>query len=214
MKLKSFTHNEFRRYCEAEGSEYIVSEFALFQILKIIKKYKIQNILEVGIGIGTISGSILKYSRLEKLTVNISGTETNSFCLNQIPLNLKDDYKNLKVFRNLKDLKVDEQFELIVIDGAEENLIKITKLLKPKGIILVEGDRAQQVDIIREIFPRSKYVQLISLVKNGEYSVQKRGDYQGGLKVIFTNPGTQQTFHWLKLKVSTKLKYYWRQINR
>lgn len=214
MNIKTFTYNEFKRYCEAEGSQYIVSEFALFQILNLIKSYRIKHILEVGVGIGTISGSILKYARLENFPVNVSGTEANSFCVNQIPLNLKQDYNRLKLFRNLKNIPNDEQYELIIIDGVEENIRAITKLLKPRGIIVVEGDRAPQVNLIRKIFPQSKYVHLISITKNGEYSVQKIGDYQGGLKIIFTDPGIYQNLHWLKLKVSTKLKVYIRQINR
>tara|TARA_B100000929_G_C15467147_1_gene406581 strand:- start:845 stop:1084 length:240 start_codon:yes stop_codon:yes gene_type:complete len=60
MKLKRFTKNHYHKFSQAEGSQYIASEYALFRILELIEKFRPHNILEVGMGIGTISDSILK----------------------------------------------------------------------------------------------------------------------------------------------------------
>ncbi|QED37752.1 hypothetical protein FK178_08460 [Antarcticibacterium arcticum] len=214
MDLKVYTHQEYKRYCLAEGSQHIVSEFALFQILKLIQKYNIKKILEVGVGIGTISGSILMYSRLEDLSLKVSGTEANSFCLNQIPQNLNGDYNQMNLYRDVRDLPNEEEYELVIIDGGENNLLEIKRKLVRCGIVVIEGDRADQVELVRKIFPRSRYVQLISLERNGEYSVKNTDDYQGGLKVIFTDPTIRHHFHWLKLKIITKLDFYNRKISK
>lgn len=214
MNLKSFTNQEYKRYCLADGSQYIVSEFALWYILKLIEKYNIEKILEVGVGIGTISGSILKYAKLQDLRIEISGTEENTFCLAQIPYNLKSEYTDLKIYRDLKNLPDGVQYELIIIDGSEENLSEIKYMITSHGLVVIEGDRAGQVKLIRQFFPNSKSVQIISLARNGEYSVKKTGDYQGGLTVVFTDPSLRQFFHWLILKIMTKLKIYKRKLSK
>lgn len=214
MKLEEFTHQEYKRYCLAEGSKHIVSEFALLKILKLIKRYEVKNILEVGVGIGTISGSILKYARLENLSLKVSGTEANPFCLSQIPKNLNSDYDQLQLYRDVRNLPAEEPYEFIIIDGGEVNLLEIKHKLIPGGIVVVEGDRTDQVKLVRKIFPDSIYVQLISLNRNGEYSVKNTGDFQGGLKVIFTRPSSRQFFHWLQLKAKTKLNFYKRKFSK
>lgn len=213
MNLRTFTREEYQRYNLAKGSEHITSEFALLKILELIKKYRIKDILEIGLGIGTISGSILKYSRKEKLSLNVSGTEENEFCLKQLQLNLDADYKMMKCFNDVGSLPKNEIYDLIIIDGSESQLKQIKQKLKPGGLIVVEGDRANQVKTILDIFPKAKFVHVISLRRNAHYSVKNSKDYQGGLKLIFTKPDLRQTIHWFTLKVTTRLKYYKRIIS-
>lgn len=211
MRVKEFTHNEYKRYCQAEGSQFIVSEFALFQILILLRNYKIHHILEVGIGIGTISGSVLKLAREKKFSVDVSATESNNFCLSQLPVNLGADFRKLKCFNNIRNLPKNEKYDLIIIDGVEQDLKDIKERLNPQGIVIIEGDRTDQVRIIRNFFPNAKYVHLISINRNGNYSVQNATDYQGGLKLIFSDPNFNQLLHWFQLKIISKIKYYRRK---
>ncbi len=78
-------------------------------------------------------------------------------------------------------------------------------------MILIEGDRTNQVETIKRIFKNFRYVQLISLSKNGGYSVKKSEDYQGGLKVVFIQPTRVQLFYWFSSKIKTKIKYFIRK---
>ena len=212
MNLESFSHTEYKRYCKAEGSQHIASEFALLHILKLIKKYNFQNILEVGVGIGTISGSILKYAKLTDKNISCTCTEANKFCLSQLPLNLGNYYSDLKVYKNVNELPSNSRFDLIIIDGAEEHLKSIQEKVMTNALILVEGDRKSQVKEVITFFPKSKFVQFLSIKRNEEYSASRTGDFRGGLKVIFTNPSVSQLLFWLQMKIETKVKYLIRRV--
>lgn len=208
MKIKSFTSQQYKRYCKTLGSNYIVSEFALFHILKLINIYSFRNILEIGVGIGTISDSILKYSQKKNFKIKCYGTENVAFCLNQIPVNLGENFKDLKLYADIGEIRKLNQFGFIIIDGSEEKLKNVDGLITNNGIILIEGDRKEQEMMVKDIFPKSKFVHLISLKRNGDYSVMNESDFRGGLKVIFVNPNIMQSFHWcyLKLKSSVKMQ--------
>lgn len=206
MNLKNFSTSQYKIFCKAEGSQHIVSEFALYHILKLIEKYSIKSVLEVGLGIGTISGSILKYAENFNQNLICKGTENNPFCLGQIPKNLGSNYKELEIYSEVEEIDQGAKFELIIIDGAEKNLGMVKKLLKARGIILIEGDRSSQEKMVKIIFPEAKYVHLISLKRNGDYSVKYSEDYQGGLKVLFVNPDLKQKIHWAFLKLSSAVK--------
>lgn len=183
MNLKQFAHTQYKQYCLAEGSQHIVSEFALFHILNLIKKYGFKRILEVGVGIGTISGSLIKFSKEEGLDIGFTGTEANDFCLSQIPRNLGQDFSQLDLYPGVSALPREQKYDLIIVDGSEQNLDEIKPKMIPGGVVVIEGDRKDQVEIIKDIFPKSEYAHLISLNKNREYSVKKSEDFQGGLKV-------------------------------
>jgi len=207
MNLKTFSISQYKVFCQAEGSQHIVSEYALYHILKLIKLYSIKSVLEVGLGIRAISGSILKYAEKSNQNLNCNGTENNSFCLSQIPQNLGHHFKDLKIYSEVEKIDQETKFEFIIIDGAENNLGMIKNLLHPKGIIVIEGDRSTQETMVKNIFPNSKFVHLISLKRNGEYSVKYSEDYQGGLKVLFVNPDLKQKLHWVILKFSSAIKF-------
>jgi len=206
MNLESFSTSQYKLFCKAEGSQNIVSEFALYHILKLIERFSVQSVLEVGLGIGTISGSILKYAEKSGRDIHCVGTENNEFCLKQIPINLSSQFQNLEVFSALKKVASTERFDLIIVDGAENNLDLVKDLLNKNGIIVVKGDRSGQEKIVQNMFPNAKFVHLISLKRNGEYSVKRTNDYQGGLKVFFINPNSEQKLYWLKQKLKSAFK--------
>lgn len=207
MNLKKLSNRQYIKYSNFHGSEYIASEFALLQILKFITQYKVKNFLEVGVGIGTISDSVIKLSIDKNLLINCYGTEANDFCLNEIPKNLKLNLDKLILLENVSEIKSDVKFDLIVVDGKESAINILKKHVSKHSIIMIEGDRSEQTAFIKKLFPKSKLAHLISLNKNGSYSKKEHDHYQGGIKVIFTNPTTFQYLHWAKIKIVVKVKY-------
>ncbi|MDT0688597.1 hypothetical protein RM549_02305 [Salegentibacter sp. F188] len=177
-----------------------------------MKKYKFKRILEVGVGIGTISGSLIKFSKEEGLDIKFTGTEANDFCLSQIPNNLGQNRSQLDLYPEVSAIPLQQKFDLIIIDGSEQNLREVKQKMIPGGIILIEGDRKDQVEIIKNIFPNSGYAHLISLNRNGEYSVKRSADFQGGLKIIFTTPTAKQSLHWINMKASTAARFQLRKL--
>ncbi|TDD75971.1 hypothetical protein [Flavobacterium caseinilyticum] len=61
-------------------------------------------------------------------------------------------------------------FDLIIIDGYDNTLKEIVAFCKKNTIIFIEGDRKGQTETIRQIFPKNKYVNVITLNKNKPYS--------------------------------------------
>ena len=99
------------------------------------------------------------------------------------------------------------RFDLIIIDGKDRSLGKIEEMLAQHGIIAIEGDRLPQQGILEELFPNHKMVHSISLRKNRACSPFPQEEWQGGLKIIFTEPTFKQNLWWCKEKILTKLKY-------
>ena len=81
MKRQKIAIENYKRFCNLDGSDFIASEFALKTLLRIVKFFKVKSILEVGLGIGSVSDTILKYVNSRKLSIVYNGTENNDFCL-------------------------------------------------------------------------------------------------------------------------------------
>jgi len=206
MKDKSLAVQNYKRFCELDGSEYIASEFALETILKIIKIFKVNSILELGLGIGSICDTVLKYSKRNNQSINYFGTEKNEFCLSALKKNVTD-YNHIKLFSGLTQIE-NKKFDLIIIDGYDDALKEILAFCKKNTIIFIEGDRKDQKENIRQIFPKNKYVNVISNNKNKPYS-HAGGDvsrYVGGGKLIFINPTLKMKLFWCEQKAGTFIK--------
>jgi len=198
--------NLYQSFCEADGSQHIASEYAIDKINGLVEKFQIKGILEVGLGIGSISGILLAVNR-NKPNLDYTGTEANDFCLEALPQNLKEDYSQLRIYSDLTEIPANKKFDLIIIDGKDHNLQAVKDLISENGILAIEGDRMPQQDSLQELFPDHKYVHCISLKKNKEYSPFSTENWQGGLKIIFVNPTIKQVLWWLKEKCLTKIKY-------
>lgn len=206
MKEKDLAVQNYKRFCELEGSEYIASEFALVTILKIIKIFNVSSILELGLGIGSISDTVLKCSKKESAKINYVGTEKNGFCLEALQKNVLD-YNQIELYDELNQIK-NKKFDLIIIDGYDEALEKIVCFCKKNSIVFIEGDRKGQTEMIRLTFPKSKYVNVITLNKNKPYS-HGGGDtnrYVGGGQLIFINPTLKMNLFWFQQKAATFIK--------
>ncbi|MCP9198307.1 class I SAM-dependent methyltransferase [Gramella sp. GC03-9] len=204
--IKDFTKRQHRKFTQAEGSQYIASEYAVLQIIKLIKKFQPKHILEVGVGIGTISDSIIKAGF--GFQPIVYGIENNRFCLDQIPGNLGDSYGELRLFHGIHYLPRDIKFDLIVIDGKEEYLENLKDSISPRCILIIEGDRKDQVESLRFMFPKHKFAPMVSIKRNSKFSKKDPNEFQGGIKLIFINPNLEQLAFWFKTKVIMKLKYF------
>lgn len=203
MKHKDLVVQNYKMFCGFEGSEYIASEFALETILKIITKNRIQTVLEIGLGIGSISDTVLKYANEQKLIIEYVGTESNKFCLNALKNNV-EDFEKINLYTEL-NLVNQNKFDLIIIDGYDETLKEILSFCKKNTIIFIEGDRKGQTETVRQIFPKSKHVNIITLNKNKSYAhgYCPVSSYVGGGQVIFINPTLQMKFFWIQQKIRT-----------
>jgi spore coat polysaccharide biosynthesis predicted glycosyltransferase SpsG len=203
MKEKELAIQNYKRFCSLEGSDYIASEFALETILKIIKLFDVQSILELGLGIGSISDTVLQYGTEVNKKLSYVGTENNEFCLSALRSNIIG-YEQLLLFSKLNQIK-NKSFDLIIIDGYDESLLEIVAFCKKHTIIFIEGDRKGQLNNIREIFPKNSYVNVITLNKNKPYS-HSGGNikhYVGGGQLIFINPTFKMKLYWFQQKATT-----------
>jgi spore coat polysaccharide biosynthesis predicted glycosyltransferase SpsG len=203
MKNKHLAIQNYKRFCKLEGNEYIASEFALGTILKIIKKFKVNTVLELGLGIGSIADTVLKWAKKGKKEISYIGTENNEFCLNALKSNVVD-YDQIELFSELNQIK-NKKFDLIIIDGYDETLKDIVSFCKMNAIIFIEGDRKGQTEAILQIFPNSKYVNVITLIKNKPYAhgYSPLTNYIGGGQLIFINPTFKMKVYWIQQKVET-----------
>lgn len=204
--------NTYEFFCRAEGNQHIASEYAIRKLAELIALFKAKRILEIGLGIGSISGTILDLYK-EK-SIYYSGTEDNPFCLQALSENLKEVEGNLDLYPNIEAIPKKNSFDLIIIDGKDQHLKMIKKLLTSNGIIVIEGDRLPQQEVLEDLFPSHKLVHAISASKNHSKSPFPSQSWQGGVKIIFADPNTAQTLWWIKEKVKTKIKYFYRGLKK
>lgn len=79
MEIKKNAVENYKFFCSLEGSDYIATPFALEVILRLITTFKSKRILEIGMGIGCVADTILKYNDKNKLEIEYSGTEKMIF---------------------------------------------------------------------------------------------------------------------------------------
>lgn len=206
MNHKRLARQNYKRFCDIEGSEYIASEFALKIILKLVKKFKVTSVLEIGLGIGAIADTVLKYAKDHQLHITYTGTEANEFCLDALKKNV-GDYNKLELYHGLSSL-TDKKFDLIIIDGADPDFEKIKALCNSDTIIFIEGDRAPQTKSILKFFPAAKHVNVITLDRNKPYAhgSSTPESYMGGGQLIFVDPTAARKLFWFKEKVMTYIK--------
>ena len=203
MNNRKLLEKNYKKYSAAEGSQHIASEYAIQKIQDLVSLFKIKNVLEVGLGIGSIAGTLLKVNK----DLSYTGTEDNDFCLRSLPVLLGSNYERLNIYNSINDLPNNKGFDLIIVDGKDDGQDHLKDLLSPNGIVILEGDRLEQQEILSSMFLRHKMVHSISLSKNKSYSPFASNEWQGGLKIIFADPTFRQFLWWLKEKTLTKLKY-------
>lgn len=210
MNIKKLAEDKYKYFCELEGNDYISSIYALKSILKLIVDYKIKSVLELGLGIGSISDTILTFSKKNKDVIQYVGTENNEFCLRELKKNV-EYYSEIELYHSLSEIKTDYKFDLIIVDGSDDGLKSIEKFCKKNTLIFIEGFRGSQVDMIKNIFPKYIHVEIISKEKNPSYGPFSAANWSGGGQLIFINPNLYQKIYWFKEKVKS---YFKRRIRR
>lgn len=201
----------FKIFGKKEGCQHIATRFALKGIEEIIKNKNIKTVFEFGIGIGTIP--YLIGSLNNKITYY--GTEDNEFCLNAIKENLP--LKELNIEFNLlnkyDEFKENFQFDLIIIDGKFEDIEFLKRIAHKNTIIFIEGDRAEQQELVKKAFPFSLKNRIVCITKNQKNSPfynEENNNFEGGYTVFRLNTNFINKMSWYKTKLVTSIKYRFR----
>lgn len=123
---------EYKEY-DTLNDGAICSFYFLEQLEKLFRKYQFKRILEIGVGMGTMP-HFLRHERFEEWV----GTESLDFCIEHLKVNAP------YVKHNNDISTVKGTFDLIIVDGRD-NLTNIPEMINKRGIILVEGNRGEQV---------------------------------------------------------------------
>ena len=206
MTHKNQAEVYYQYFSKAEGNQHIATLFAIEKILDILAFNKPKRILEVGLGIGSISYSIIDYLSKYQPSFSYYGTEANEYCLTQLPLNLKEHYSKLNLYSSIEKLNSEEKFDLIIIDGSDSAIEKVSQLISNNGTIFIEGDRIPQQKILVNLFPNNKFVHTISNYREPEYGPFATGHWSGGGKLIYVNPTFKQKVNWLNEKVKSSFR--------
>ncbi|MGB0525346.1 MAG: hypothetical protein ACPGJS_20395 [Flammeovirgaceae bacterium] len=208
-------HEVAKKFAAKEGSERIASEHALQGLEKRIRKGNINNILEFGIGIGTIPYLISQIAKDEKRKINYYGTELNEFCLGKIKENIDttdNEYFNFNVMSDVEELPSDFIADLVIIDGDVSNYEKIKDILSEAAIIFIEGTRTIQQDAIKKVYPNALISTHISLHKNPPYSPFPSTRYLGAFRTVYVNKSFNNTLNYWTDRLQTKIKYQLRKL--
>lgn len=211
ITTKKLVTENYYKFCNLEGNNYIASEFALHQILRLIKKFHLESVLEIGLGIGSISDTVLKMVKKSGGDFNYVGTEANEYCKNALKENV-ENYAEIELYENLSKIGSEKKFDLIVIDGQDNVLNNIAARCTKRAIIFIEGDRKPQKFIIMSLFPKAKHVQVISLKKNKIYSPGDPSYFVGGGQLIFIDPNFKMNAFYIREKLATSIKRRLRKI--
>lgn len=130
MKLNKIAEAGYRKFSNAEGCDYIAGEFAMKTVLNLIDTFNVIDVLELGLGIGSMSDTVLNYGNEVGKNINYTGTEANAFCLTQLPLNLTENYKKIKLLKDASQINLNSKFDLIIIDGSDDSLLSIQNFTK------------------------------------------------------------------------------------
>jgi tRNA A58 N-methylase Trm61 len=193
-------------FSKLEGNQHIASEFAIQKILDLVSFNKSKNFLEIGLGIGSISFSIISYLNAEKRVFTYTGTESNEFCLNQLPINLGQYFSKIDLFSDLNQLENGKKFDFIIVDGSDSSLENICNHISDNGVIFIEGDRKYQSGQLLEIFPNHKFVHLISNYRNSDLGPFKKENWSGGGKLIYVKPTIRQNINWIFEKFKSSFR--------
>ncbi|MFT3795426.1 hypothetical protein [Flavobacterium sp.] len=205
MDYKTIAKAGYKKFAFVEGNQYIASEYALIKILELVKDFKVKSILEVGLGIGSISDTIFHYARQNGLDIQYTGTEANDYCLDALPKNVVD-YHKIELYNEMSQIKQGSTFDLIIVDGSDDSFQKIAGYCKADTVIFIEGYRGVQIVQFMKIFPNSLRAETISPSKNPAYGPFPADRWGGGGQLIFTNPGLYQKWYWLIEKGNSFIK--------
>ena len=207
MSNLELAQNVYRKFSTIEGNKHIASLYALTKIVDIVDENRPSTILEIGLGIGSVSDAILGFVNRHNLKVGYAGTEANEFCLSQLPLNLGAHFEKISIFSDVDQIPKQNRYDLIIVDGSDASLEKLTDLVSDHAVIFIEGDRAPQEERIRKLFPKHIYCQSISSFRNPDYGPFSEKHWSSGGKLIYVNPTIGQRISHFREKLRTAFLY-------
>lgn len=213
MNPAQIARNTYQHFSTKEGNQHIANVYALEKIVELAHKYEVKTVLEIGLGIGSISHALLSYAKESGRSLRYIGTEANEFCLQSLPKNLEGAYQQLELYNNIEEVPADALPELIIIDGKDSSLSKVKAIAAPGAILFVEGFRLEQVKLLQSYFPKALSVVTIADFKNPPGGPFSQDSWAGGGCIIFTMPSAAQRWHYWVEKITTSLRYrIWRRL--
>ena len=201
MTANQFAEKTYLKFSKIEGNQHIATEYALKCALRLICDFRLNNVLEVGIGIGCIADAVLTYSP----QIHYTATEANDYCLNAVKKNVTQ-IESVKLYSDLNQIPENTFFDFIIIDGSDDALAQVKRMCGPKTIVFIEGGRALQVAFLKELFPKALHAEMVCDYKNpdcGPFSPQVRW---GGGQLMFPYPDFKMKCYFFKEKLATYLK--------
>lgn len=198
----------FKLFAYKEGCEYIATEPALIGIGQLIIRGRYKNILEVGIGIGTIpyfiSRLLQEHKQMDAITYY--GTEDNQYCTEQFGANLQvlSPKFHFTHIVDLSGIPANIKFDFVIIDGGDLALQSIKEHVHSRTRIMVEGDRKNQRNVLMQMF--GGHVGIYGVVSNKiarDYNPKGKGITEGGYTVFLLNPTTtEKIFCFIQNKIT------------
>lgn len=207
MKNRQHSVECYKYFSEKEGNQHIAGQFGLEKILDILTINKPKRILEVGLGIGSISYTIFKNYKAKGPDFIYHGTEANEFCLKALKENLSNYYDCISIYSDLDAIRPKIKYDFIIVDGSDKAIDQIKDIITPNGVIFIEGGRAKQTEKMKSIFPKHKFTTCISDYKNPTYGPFSESIWSGGGQLIYVNPTFKQLTHFLKERINTSYRY-------
>ena len=100
----------YRRFVSRSGADQIASRTSLAHLTALLRTFECKRVLELGVGIGTITYLLLQKQR------EVVALEHNSFCQHQLELNIPPNLRSQ--LRLVSDgAEIDGVFDLVIIDG-------------------------------------------------------------------------------------------------
>ena len=193
----------YRHFSTRAGNQHIASVYALERAVALVERFRIQRVLEVGLGIGSLAHALLTaYPHLQ-----YTGTEANRFCLSQLPENLGAYWQRVRLYASLAEVPA-ESFGLIIVDGGDPALGRLPSLLEPHGIVFVEGYRLEQVEALRRLLgPRCLRVMDISHRRNPVGGPFPANVWSGGAQILYADPSVRQRLAYVERRVLNAVWY-------
>ena len=114
-------------------------------------------------------------------------------------------FDQINLYKGIIDIPQDVLFDLVIIDGSDTMLSEIKKHCSQNALLFIEGGRAAQIDILKELFPKMLMVEIISISKPPNYLPFHQKWTEGG-SLIAVNPTLDQRIFVLAEKVKTYSK--------
>ncbi len=197
----------YKTFLEKEGNDYIAGDYSLFCLFRLIRRFKVRHVLELGLGIGCIGYGVMEYAKKNNISINYVGTEDNAFCLEALEKNLAAHRSHIQISHHINNVTSPVKFDLIIVDGSDDNLAAVKELIAFHGILFVEGARASQLKALYSYFPRQCQVQMVTARKNPADTRYSNNGWYGGGTLIFIRPTFAQKFFYWKEKISTSIKF-------